>query len=104
MDLIPEAFNPMNKPRPLTHLELCGGKLPRWSEDYAQWLSQLPSFQNMTERARFGRIKAIRALDLTVESMLKPGGFTPDQRARVMQDIVDSAKLKSGSIFDRNEP
>jgi hypothetical protein len=81
----------MNKPRPLTQLELCGGGLPHWSNRYAEWMSQLSSFSTGTERARMGRIRAIRALNNTVKKMLM--GWDPSQCDQVVTDIRDMAKL-----------
>lgn len=92
----------MNKPKPITEAELNAGQLPAWSERYAQWLSELPSFQNGTERARMGRIRAARALQRTVRAMLPDKefpwssfGWTVLQANGVVNDIIDTAKLKA---------
>lgn len=85
-----------NKPRPLTNLEVCGGKIPMWCEEYASWLSSLPSYQNMTNHSRMGRIRAMRSLHATLDKMLP--GFSFEEKIQIATDINATAKLKSGAI------
>jgi len=83
----------VTKPRVLTPIEVCGG-MSHWYEQYACWLSEQKSYQNMTERARFGRIKAMRALNAKLDKMLP--FLTAAERQRIADDINQTAKLKAG--------
>lgn len=83
------------KPRMLTSMEIANGELPAWCERYATWLSEQPSFQNQTNRAAFGRVKAIRALTRNSRFMLPVAGWSNEQQLTLVDDIVQTAKLKA---------
>jgi hypothetical protein len=85
----------MNKPRPLNGMEIASGQLPTWCENYATWLSEQPSFQNETNRAAFGRVRAIRALLKKLRVMLPSAGWSDLQVEKIALDIRDAAKLKA---------
>jgi hypothetical protein len=89
----------MNKPRPLNPMEVARGDLSLWCERYAEWLASKPSFLNATERARFGRIKALRALFSTLRAMLPSAGWTDIQIQQIADDIRATAKLKADSTL-----
>ncbi len=81
------------KPKPLSMAEVQSGKLPCWAESYAVYFASLPAFSNGTNRARWGRIRAMRALGRILANMLP--AFTPEQRQRVADDIRQTASLKA---------
>ncbi len=79
-------------------MEVASGRLPQFTEAYAQWLSEQPSFQNMNNRAFMGRVRALRALRAKLRAMLPTAGWTDDQIYTITCDIRDLAKLKAGSL------
>jgi hypothetical protein len=85
------------KPSKLTARQVANGGLSTWAEQYACFLAGLPSFQNMTERARFGRLKAIRALRKAIDQMLPT--FSDAERTRLADDIRQTAQLKAQSDY-----
>lgn len=78
-------------------MELASGRLPTWGERYADWLCELPSFQNQTNRAGMGRIRAIRGLRNTLTRMLP--SFTPMEIETQLDSIVSLAKTKANANF-----
>lgn len=76
-------------------MELASGRLATWCEIYAQWLSVQPSFQNETNRAAFGRVRALRSLRKNLRAMLPIAGWGDLQVDKITDDIRDSAKLKA---------
>lgn len=76
-------------------MELASGRFATWCESYSQWLSEQPSFQNETNRAAFGRVRALRALRKNLRAMLGTHGWTDIQVDKITDDIRDAAKLKA---------
>jgi hypothetical protein len=90
----------VRKPRPIWDMELASGRLPTWCEEYAEWLSRQPSFQNMTNRAAYGRLRALRALGRTLRDMLPSAGWSDAQVLQIQDDIRDTAKIKASADLD----
>lgn len=84
------------KPKRLTLQQIKSGGLPTWCDDYSDWLSSLPSFQNETNRASMGRIKALRSLSTTLREML-PSEFSDNHIVQLVSEIRAMAKLKANN-------
>jgi hypothetical protein len=85
------------KPKPLTLAQIEAGGLPAWCEAYAAWLSTLNSFLNQNNRAGMGRIRALRSLRVTLETML-PASFNENAVEYILADIRTMALLKADSF------